>query len=232
VKKALITMTENSRDIESLTDPEKLARLSTGIVAWTITGPVDRGEWVHISTVAYFEDINAVSLGRTAGPDVPWIDFQYETTADGQSLVVMDKFREMLVATDDVGLIGESERERAAAMWQLMKPLLTDMKTSFSITVPGPVVAAPAFLQTADRQASFVAEGAQLFAWSDDPTGFVVKLRDVAKQSRLRIVWKETTVTAAERAAFQQEVADARLLWRRALDDRRARRDHDRPPPP
>jgi hypothetical protein len=230
VKKALIQATDTAADIEHLTDPGKLAANSTGVAAWTVSGPVERGEWIDFSTVAYFEDINAVSVGRKAEIGVPWIDFRYETTADGQSLVIMDRIREAILSENE-DRSGAPDPEHAA-MWQLLKPLAAEMKTSFSVTVPGPIVEAPAFLHTSGREASFVVEGAQLFGWNDDPSAFASPLREIAAGPRLRIVWKETTVTAAERVAFQHELAAARDAWRRALEAVPARRDPDRPAPP
>jgi hypothetical protein len=231
VKKALIEATDTAADIEHLTDPEKLAGISTGVAAWAVSGPLEQGEWIHFSTVAYFEDINAVSLGRKTEIGVPWIDFRYETTADGQSLVLMDRIREAVLSRNDDDRSGAG-REQTAAIWQLLKPLAADMRTSFSVTVPGPIVEAPAFLQTSGRQASFVVEGAQLFSWNDDPRAFASRLREIAAGPPLRIVWKETTVTAVERVAFQHELAAARDAWRRALDGVPARRDPARPDPP
>jgi len=155
--------------LQELTNPESLAKNSEGIAAWKIGKKEEEGEWIRLTNVGYFEDVNKVKIYQTqqqpgAPPGEKTLAFaaKYEKTADGYVLRLTDDSRKELgeIPGAGPGAPGAADAELGKAMLEMMKPMLQDLKVTLSITVPGPIQEAQGFLEKKERTAVIAFDGA------------------------------------------------------------------------
>ncbi len=212
-----------------LSDVHKLAKNSEGIAAWKVGKKEEDGEWIRISCVGYFEDVNKVKIynekQQEEGGTKRELSFsaRYEKTEEGHVLTVKDDTRKDLQDMPGLGGdkgAGEGAEAMGKAMLEMMKPLMQDLKVSVTVTVPGPIQEAQGFFEKKDRTATVSLDGKTIFEAAGNPEGETAKkMKSFSQVKESRITWKENQVPADEVEAFKKEMAEAREAWQKALDE-------------
>lgn len=81
-------------------DPKGIVKFmdtTKGIVAWAEPKIVKENDWVKVTMVAYFEDINAVKFGSFQGEVLSW---EYVKDGDGGTLTMVDPISKSLQASN------------------------------------------------------------------------------------------------------------------------------------
>jgi hypothetical protein len=214
---------------EQVTDPTKLKDNGEGFAAWGEPKKEEDGDWLRMTVIGYFEDINKVKLYNEqdqGGEKKKTLSFaaKYERKGEGGRLTMSnemgDEFKKM--SKDLPGADGNGNEELAKAMLEAMKPMLEGMKVTIAMTVPGPIESAGGLPEMKDRTASFSIDGNMMIALIKDPKGPEAKkmeaLGEAAKKGEA-ITWSKTTVSPDDVAAFQKEMAQAKESWAKRLKE-------------
>lgn len=217
-------------------DPEKLGQNAEGIVAWSEPVKKEDGDWVRISVIGYFEDINKVKISNSPGPSpTPGgeegqgkkmaFEWKYEKAGRGGVLLMNreggDEFKKLLPDQKQA----EGNEELGKAMLELMKPMLEGFKFGISINVPGKIDEAVGFLEQKDRAASIVLDDKLLFAAMAGPDSpEAKKFKPLAEAKEFKVTWKDTSVTDAEIAGFKAELAVAKVKWAKTLEEHKKKK--------
>lgn len=207
-------------------DAGKLKENSEGFAAWSEGKKETDGEWVRVTLVGYFEDINKARFytsqqQQPGGEKKKTLSFaaKYEKAGAGGKLSPVNEFAENAKAPGAPG--GDPNDELGKAMIEAMKPMLEGMKVSVSVTVPGPIDDAGLFPEKKDRTARFTMDSKMFFDTMKDPNGETAKklkaMGDKADKGA-PVTWSKTTVTDDEVAAFKRELAAAKESWAKRLE--------------
>jgi len=212
---------------EQLTDPSKLQANGEGFVAWNEPKKEEDGDWVRMTVIGYFEDINKVKMYNEqdqGGEKKRTLSFsaKYEKKGEGGRLMMSnemgDEFKKM--GKDLPG--GDGNEDFAKAMLEAMKPMLDGMKVTMAMTVPGPIETSGGLPDKKDRTASFSIDGNMMIAIIKDPKGPEVKKLEAlgaAAEKGEAITWSRTTVTDDDVASFKKEMSAAKESWAKRLKD-------------
>lgn len=212
---------------EQVTDPTKLQANGEGFVAWNEPKKEEDADWVRMTVIGYFEDINKVKMYNEqdqGGEKKKTLSFaaKYEKVGEGGRLTMSnDMSKEFKNMSKDLpGTDGNEELGKA--MLEAMKPMLEGMKVTLAMTVPGPIDSAGGLPDKKDRTASFSIDGNMMIALIKDPKGAEAKKLEALAASAEKgesITWSKTTVTADDVAAFQKEMAAAKESWAKRLKE-------------
>jgi hypothetical protein len=215
--------------LEDLTNPESLAKNSEGVGAWKIGKKEEDADWIRMTNVGYFEDVNKVKIyqaqqpqpGGPAGERTLAFAAKFEKTADGYVLTMKDDTRKELQQLPGAGgPPGGGNEELGKAVLEMMKPMLQDLKVALSITVPGPIQEAQGFISKKDRTATIAFDGDMMLDVIANPEGEKAKkLKSLAESKEGRITWAENKVSEEEVAAFRKEMEGAKEGWAKALEE-------------
>jgi hypothetical protein len=210
---------------DELTNPESLAKNSEGISAWKVGKKEEDADWIRMTNVGYFEDVNKVKIYQAnqqpGGPPERTLAFAatFEKTADGYVLTMKDDSRKELQELPGAGGPGGNE-ELGKAVLEMMKPMLQDLKVALSITVPGPIQEAKGFVEKKDRTATIAFDGEMMLDVIGNPEGEKAKkLKSLAETKEGKITWTENKTTDAELAAFKKEMEEAKEAWKKTLEE-------------
>jgi len=211
------TLPENPLD--EITNPERMAENSEGVAAWKIGAREEDAEWIRVSYVGYYDDINRVRIYDTkTTPDgarqrVLSYAWKYEPSGKGGTLTLAAGAKETVKDLDGRAAAAGGGEELGKAMLETFKPMFEHFRVSVSVTVPGPVVEFRGFGEKKDRTATYTVDGKSLLdAMSAPAGGEVQRIQGILGA---RAVWSTSSVTDAEIAAFKKEMSEAKQAWAR-----------------
>ncbi|MFN3487399.1 MAG: tetratricopeptide repeat protein, partial [Planctomycetota bacterium] len=206
--------------LERFDRPERMARLSDGVVAWRVLPRKEEGDWVRFSWIAYFEDINRVRIYEEE-PQAEGIparrlthSFRYERRPDGGTLRVergkaAEKLRELRGKLSSE-VPGQADSRRAVV--DLLRPVFGDFRYAVTLAVPGRIDRAEGLSAgPGGRTARFVLDGeAVLKALGEPEAG---SLESLERFSRAAVSW---TGGADVPEDWKKELAAAKEEWARS----------------
>jgi len=213
---------------EELTSAESLAKNSEGIAAWKVGKKEEDADWIRLTNVGYFEDVNKVKIyqaqqpqpGAPAGERTLSFAAKLEKTADGYVLTMKDDTRRELQQIPGQGGPGGENPDLNKAVLEMMKPMFQDLKVALSITVPGPIKEAQGFIEKKDRTATIAFDGETMLDVMANPEGEKAKkLKSLAEAKEGRITWTENQISDADIAAFKKDMEDAKESWKKTLEE-------------
>ncbi len=219
--------TEGMGDLET-PDPEDLEKDMEGIVAWAEVKKEEKGDMVWVTLAGYFDDINKVKWwekkqpgggeeeGGGGGMEPPMpkaaerkLMLGFEHKKGSTELVVTNGMRDELAKTAKEPE-GESDEAKKMAE-EMIKKMLEGFKFTLSVTVPGDVKPAKGF-ETSGRKASLVIDEKLIL---DAMAGKEeAKKKMEAMPAKATLAWEKTTVSDADVAAFQKELAAVKEKWK------------------
>jgi hypothetical protein len=216
--------------LDELANPESLAKNSEGIAAWKVGKKEEDADWIRITNVGYFEDVNKVKIYQAQQPgpgaepgaaEQRTVSFaaKMEKTDEGYALTLKDDTRKELQQIPGAGGAGGNE-ELGKAVLEMMKPMLQDLKVALTITVPGPIKEAQGFIEKKDRTATISFDGDMMLDIIANPEGEKAKkLKSLADAKEGKITWAENKVPEADVAAFKKEMEEAKESWKKTLEE-------------
>lgn len=185
-------------------DPDKMAKDMPGIVALSRPKEEKKDGWTTVTFAAYFEDFNKVAIKEGEGDESKTMfDGKFTKQGDGFVFELFGKG-----AGDVAGAIpagDDAPPEAKAQIEAMMKQMLAGFEMKLGVKLPGPVTEISGFMVKEGRDASFTL--------SEKDLGKAADLKKMETIKSMKAVCGSSQVSAAERDAWQAELAKAKEEW-------------------
>ena len=173
-----------------------------GVVAVTRPKEEKKDGWTYITFSAYFDDVNkmAEKVKEEGAPTM--LDAKFSKQGDGFVFELFGKG-----AGDAAKQLGgdDAPPEAKAQIEAMLKEMLAGFEMKFGVKLPGAVTEVSGFTVKEGREASFSISEKDL-AKADD-------MKKLENAKNMKAVCGPSQISAADQAAWKDEVAKAKAEW-------------------
>ncbi len=197
-------------------DPREIADGSQGFVAWTAPEKSTSGDYKMTKVTGYFEDINKIALDMKGGDeeDSEATSWSFKKNEDGTfEASFIDKSMNDDITEQGGQFGGDDSPEAKELVKSMAKSTMAGFEMSYGFVMPGEVAEAEG-MRIEGRNATMKIDIDKLFDMEEGE----------AKKGFRGVVKSGPAVEGLEEemAAFQKEVEEAKVAWRKILEDAKA----------